>query len=520
MMRFDFASRPQFRQFSSADGNMTGSSFSQSFSSSSSSSNSSSNVVRGDGGYGNTGYAGGYNDAIGTGYAGAYNRAASVGLGANSYGNFGYDDMFAGNQSAYNTFAPSLNINIGGYPSSQGYETRYEEKPVPHIYLPQAPEGPALPHMPEVPYAPQAPMLQFPTAPTAPIMPHMPEVPYAPQAPTVHLPNAPQAPIMPHIPEVPYAPQAPVLHQPKPPVTPHKPDEPKLPVHTPKPIHKSLTLDASIDGLNATGYLGDLASRTVGLHDAAAKVNDSRYAVGSLYDVNTGLVSNRNSIVEYGTVAPKGNGIYLAGDPHVGGQDNSYASLNVNPNQRLMTVFKDGDFTKRGIAVNAAVEKINANGNVAYTQYGGTVKTETGDYRFKIADGTATVYDAQGKAVQLNPTDAKNNQFVFGNANDPAAVLRYGQLAGQEKRLILDYFQRPTAEAAQALTKAGITLEQANAVRTQETLSFGFRNADGFGPVDGMPQGTPDGKPLHSSNGVGTYYDAHLTLADGKVITL
>lgn len=289
------------------------------------------------------------------------------------------------------------------------------------------------------------------------------------------------------------------------------------PVYQP-PTYQSKTLNISreLDGFKNGGIVGAMLNAgTANLASSKSAFTDSKYLVSSLFDTNAALALETATVSSLDkSYVQCADDLFVAGDPLVGGKGNNYASLDVSPKVGISTMFKDGATTGRGIVVNGQADTINAEGKIAFTQYGTVLKDDTGaQTKVQIAGGVTTITKPDGTTQTLLP----GQSYTVGNPNDPSAKLYFAELPGQgEPRLVMEYYEKPTAESIAKLVSDGVSPEDAAAFRKKTTASFGFRIPDG-GNTTRSPQGTGNSTPLLSSNGVKTYYDAHWNEADCSV---
>lgn len=381
---------------------------------------------------------------------------------------------------------------------------------------------PPPPPKPPVPCPVPPPPPPAPPPPT-PYPPPVPPPPAPPPPPTPYPPPVPPPPAPPPPPTTPYPPPAPPPVSPPPPPTPVPPSPP-----CPPPTVSQIHVTRELDGKNDTGVIGQLL--TVGT-DKVAEAN--KYFAMSQF-VTGGLLSDNNQLVATDAVIsnpPTDQGkvlcaddMYVAGDPKVGGKGNQYKDEDIKPNPGFYTMFQDGADTGEKITVNAHVETINAEGNTAFTEYGFMIQNPQGQKtQAVLSAGQLTIVDANGQSKKLLPP---NDTYFVGDPMDPTAKFYYADAPGAgkngkpEKRLMVDYYEKPSADTIAKLVAQGADPTEAAQLRSTTTLSYGFRVPDGVDTY-ASPEGVGAGTPMKvASNGVKTYYDSHYNEGQCSVLTV
>lgn len=288
---------------------------------------------------------------------------------------------------------------------------------------------------------------------------------------------------------------------------------------------KSLEITRELDGVNDTGIIGEVL--TIGT-DQVGEAN--RFFTLNKF-VTTGLLSEENQAVStdahFISTAEKRvlseDDMFIAGDPIVGGKGNNYVPITVIPEPGFYTMFEDGGVNGgQKVTVNSHVEKINPEGNVALTEYGFILQDENGiKTKATLSGGEFTIESPSGHTQKILPP---NDIYTIGNPSDPVARFYYTDIPGAgengapEKRLVMDYFERPNADTIKKMTDEGVAEDQASALRSKTSMNFGFRIPDGvntFASPEGVGAGT---KVKVADNGVKTYYDAHFLEGKSSVV--
>jgi hypothetical protein len=279
----------------------------------------------------------------------------------------------------------------------------------------------------------------------------------------------------------------------------------------------NLKISRELDGKNDTGAIGDMLTRgTTQLSDASQFFNGanfSKYQVSGLTGENNQATSASTDVLN---VRQGEDNMYVAGDPHVGGEGNQYAPVNLAPQQDgYLTMFEDGTDTGRKVTLNSHIDTINSQGNKAFTEYGFSVQDDAGQKTTAtLSGGQLNITDPNGQVKNLKPGD----QYVIGNAADPTAKFYYADMPGgengtTEKRLVFESYEKPTQAVVDQLVQAGMSATDAAALRATTQSTYGFRVPDGQGSYR-LSSGVTGSSPLNvTSNGVKTYYDAHFTEA-------
>ncbi len=293
------------------------------------------------------------------------------------------------------------------------------------------------------------------------------------------------------------------------------------PAPTPTPAKETKTYHISreLDGKDNEGVVGELLTQgTQSLADANKYFAMLKYNTTGLLTENTQLIQDAAKLI-----AQKGSAeaaqilgeddMYVAGDPGVGGKGNNYSWVDVKPKPGYYTMFKDGGDVGSKITVNAHVEEINPEGDTAFTEYGFVIQDDKGaKTQATLSGGQLTIVDANGQSRKLLPP---NGVYVVGNPADPTAKFYYADVPGAgkdgapEKRLMVEYYEKPTPASIDKMVAAGMTRAEAAALRTKTSFNYGFRVPDGvntFASPEGVGSGTAQ---KVAANGVKTYYDSH-----------
>jgi hypothetical protein len=282
---------------------------------------------------------------------------------------------------------------------------------------------------------------------------------------------------------------------------------------------KQIEVTRELDGVNDTGIIGELLTiGTSHLSEANKYFAMSKFAVSGLLAEDNQAVSSAAVLSEQvGTDCEPvlcDDDMYLAGDPGVGGKGNNYQYQHVDVTPGYYTMFEDGRDSGPKITVNAHVDQINPQGSKAFTEYGFVVQNEQGvKTKATLSGGVLTIVDGNGQSRKLLP----GQEYTVGNPGDPVARFYYADVPGAgengstEKRLMVDYFEKPSQETINNLVAQGAKAEDVQALRNRTTMSYGFRVPDGINTF-AMSQGVGSGATLTATkDGVKTYYDAHYT---------
>ncbi len=281
---------------------------------------------------------------------------------------------------------------------------------------------------------------------------------------------------------------------------------------------QEIRVTRELDGVNNTGIVGELLTLgTEHLAEANKYFAMSKFAVSSLLAEDNQAFSTTADITktagDYGSNVLCADDLYVAGDPGVGGKGNNYFFEEIFPNAGFYTMFEDGKDGGPKITVNAHVDSINPEGNKAFTEYGFIVQ-EPGGLKTKatLSGGVLTIIDANGQSRKLLPP---NDTYYIGNPMDPTAKFYYKDIPGAgangepEKRLVVDYYEKPSQEVINELVAKGVKPEDAAALRSVSSFSYGFRVPDGVNTF-ASPEGVGSGLAMNvAANGVKTYYDSH-----------
>jgi len=281
---------------------------------------------------------------------------------------------------------------------------------------------------------------------------------------------------------------------------------------------KQIHVSRELDGVNNTGIIGEMLTKGTGaaqLAETNKMFMDPKFKIqGLLSELSSGLQTTAN-ITGEGLLCA--NDMYVAGDPLVGGKDNNYAPVEVKPSPGFYSMFQDGVATGRQTIVNSNVEAINDQGNTAFTDYGFVVYDDNRNkYAATLSGGELIVTKPDGTQQKLV---APNDKLTIGDPADPVAKFYYADMPGgengtNEKRLVFESYEKPSAANVASLVSKGVSEDAAKALRSTTQATFGFRVPDGQGNTYRMSSGTGTGAALDSSNGVKTYYDAHFS--EGK----
>ncbi|MEB3286984.1 MAG: hypothetical protein VKJ04_05730 [Vampirovibrionales bacterium] len=288
------------------------------------------------------------------------------------------------------------------------------------------------------------------------------------------------------------------------------------PTPTPTPECPPLHVTRELDGLNSTGVIGTQLTQGTGASQLAETNKlflDQKFQVTGLLDEVNGANST-SAVISGDTGVLCADDMYVAGDPFVGGKKNNYEAVQITPDPGFYTMYEDGLENGRKITVNSHVDAINAEGNTAFTEYGMTVQDDAGQkYTGVLSGGQFTITQPDGTSkVLLPPSD----QYVIGDPQDPVAKFYYADMPGgedgtTEKRLVVDYIEKPTDNVVADLVSKNVPQAEAEKLRSTTQMSFGFRVPDGLGNTYRMSDGVGADEPLTESNGVKTYYDAHFS---------
>jgi hypothetical protein len=281
---------------------------------------------------------------------------------------------------------------------------------------------------------------------------------------------------------------------------------------------EQIHVSREVDGLNDTGIVGELLTNgTQNLSDANKYFAMSKFNATGLLDQNNQLIPSKAQLTENpnnpndGSVLC-GDSMYVAGDPGVGGKGNNYKDIPVDVQPGYYTMFKDGAADGQNITVNSHVETINPEGNKAFTEYGFVVQDGNGaKTQATLSGGVLNITNANGQTQKLLP----GQTYTVGDPSDPTAKFYYatapgaGENGSDEQRLMVDYYEKPTADTIKQLVAQGMSQSDAEKMRTKTTLSYGFRTPDGtdtYGSSEGVGSGT---QLKTCANGVKTYYDSN-----------
>ena len=283
-----------------------------------------------------------------------------------------------------------------------------------------------------------------------------------------------------------------------------------------------LHVSRELDGVNDTGIVGEmLTSGTKNMADINKYFAMANMKTTGLLSANNAAVSTAatlsSAVNADGTDATAGvlcaDDMYVAGDPEAGGKGTNYASTDITADAGYYTMFKDGIDTGRNITVNSHLDVINDEGKKAFTEYGFLINDENGTQtQATLSGGQMTVSKADGTTENILPPDGT---YVVGDPADPTAKFYYADAPGagkdgaSEKRLMVDYYEKPTQASIDALVASGMSATDAAKKRTTTTMSYGFRTPDGvdtYASSEGVSAGAAQ-KTVDS--GVKTYYDAN-----------
>jgi hypothetical protein len=251
------------------------------------------------------------------------------------------------------------------------------------------------------------------------------------------------------------------------------PYQPTSTSSTPAPgtPQNSLEVTRELDGVNNTGVIGELLTvGTNNLAEANKYFAMGKFAVSGLLAEDNQAVSSKAVISQPTGTSPSkilcDDDMYLAGDPGVGGKGNNYAYQHVEVSPGFYTLFEDGSATGQKITVNAHVEAINPEGGKAFTEYGFIIQDASGaKTKATLSGGQLTIIDANGQTRKLLPP---NDVYTVGNPADPTARFYYADVPGAgkdgatEKRLIVDYFEKPSQQTIDELIAKGVNPENQN----------------------------------------------------------
>ena len=281
-----------------------------------------------------------------------------------------------------------------------------------------------------------------------------------------------------------------------------------------------------LDGLNSTGIVGELLTNgTSNLAEANKYFAMSKFAVTGLLAEDNQAVSTAATILkkegDTGTQVACADDMYVAGDPGVGGKGNNYAFNEVNVQPGYYTMYEDGKDGGPKITVNAHAEAINPEGKNAFTEYGFIIQDPNGTKtKATLSGGVLTIIGADGSTRKLLPGE----EYTVGNTTPPTAKFYYADVPGAgkdgatEKRLMVDYYEKPSQETIDKLVSEGVSRADAEKLLSVKTMSFGFRTPDG-NDTYALPEGVGAGAALKTlPNGVKTYYDAHFSTGSCTVM--
>jgi hypothetical protein len=293
---------------------------------------------------------------------------------------------------------------------------------------------------------------------------------------------------------------------------------------------KEIHISRELDGVEDSGVLGDmLTAGTSTIADANKYFALKKYAVSGLLSENNQAVGAQATVAADAASAANSNiecedDLYLAGDPTVGGKGNNYQGVQVDAAPGYYTMFQDGSSTGPQITVNGHLDTINPQGNKAYTEYGFLVKDSAGQQtQATLSGGQLTIAGPDGSTQKLLPP---NGSYVVGDPADPDAKFYYADVPGagkdgaSEKRLMVDYYEKPTDASVKEMVAQGMSEADAKKLRSTTTLSYGFRVPDGVDTY-ASPEGVGAGNAMKTaSNGVKTYYDSHYTEGNCQTVSV
>ncbi|HEY9745673.1 MAG TPA: DUF1521 domain-containing protein [Oculatellaceae cyanobacterium] len=280
---------------------------------------------------------------------------------------------------------------------------------------------------------------------------------------------------------------------------------------------EQIRVTRELDGLNSTGIIGELLTNgTANLADANKYFAMSKFAV-------SGLLAEDNQAVSTAANISKKEGdpscnvlcaddMYLAGDPGVGGKGNNYAFQEINIKPGYYTMYEDGKEGGPKITINGHADKINPEGKTALTEYGFIIQDKDGTKtKATLSGGVLTIIGADGSTRKLLPGE----EYTVGNGTPPTAKFYYADVPGAgkdgatEKRLIVEYYEKPSPETIEHLVAQGVSRAEAEKLISKKAFSYGFRTPDGVDTY-AMSEGVGAGAALKTlPNGVKTYYDSH-----------
>ena len=289
-----------------------------------------------------------------------------------------------------------------------------------------------------------------------------------------------------------------------------------------------LNVTRELSGVNDSGIVGEqLVDGTQNLSDINKFFAMQKFGVTSLLAENNQAVGGQAVVsAQAGTPASYyvlgADDMYVAGDPGVGGKGNNYAYVPVSVNPGYYTMYTSGIDAGRKVTVNGHVDSINPEGDKAFTEYGFVVQDENGQKtKATLSGGQFTIVDPNGNTQKLLPP---NGTYTVGNPNDPTAKFYYADVPGAgengqpEKRLMVDYFDKPSQSTIDQLVAQGVNPADAANLRSKTTMSYGFRVPDGVNTY-AMPDGVGAGNALKTgANGVKTYYDSHYAVDPQQVV--
>jgi hypothetical protein len=294
--------------------------------------------------------------------------------------------------------------------------------------------------------------------------------------------------------------------------------------------NSQLEVTRELSGVNDSGIVGEqLVDGTRNLSDFNRFLAMVKFAVQSLLAENNQAVGSQAVISAPAGVTDNpyvlgADDMYVAGDPGVGGKGNNYSYIPMDVRPGYYTMLTSGIDSSRKVTVNGHVESINPEGNTAFTEYGFVVQGENSQKtKATLSGGQLTVIDPNGNTQKLLPP---GGTYIVGNPSDPTARFYYADVpgAGQngqpEKRLMVDYFDKPSQATIDHLVAQGVSPTDAAALRSKTTMSYGFRIPDGVNTY-AASAGVGSGTALKvASNGVKTYYDSHYAVGSDQLVTM
>lgn len=293
---------------------------------------------------------------------------------------------------------------------------------------------------------------------------------------------------------------------------------------------KEIRISRELDGVHDTGVLGEmLTAGTSNMADANKYFALKKFAVSGLLSENNQLVNAKATVATSAANAASSDikcqdDMFLAGDPVVGGKGNNYKPVEVTADAGYYTMFQDGSSSGPQFTVNAHLEPINPEGKKAYTEYGFLVKDSAGKQtKATLSGGQFTITGADGSTQKLLPP---NGTYTVGDPADPDAKFYYADVPGagkdgaSEKRLMVDYYEKPTEASVKEMVAQGMKEADARKMRSTTTLSYGFRVPDGvntYASSEGV--GAGNAKKV-APNGVKTYYDSHYSEGSCATVTV